>query len=220
MYLNFDPIFCNKKNKNKKSNQRSKVQIYSFKTANKNENKIEHQTCELLKTTPIPIDVDDDDYFTQINTNLERKKRFANNNINAFTVNSNQISVDKSEKELSLNNKSSLDFEQLNGLDENGKSQVSSFTEASTEVALEKVSINQETNNNTINSSSHYNKNVSFKNDISQINALTIELNSKNQIESSYSNTLNDLNNNNNNNNKENFPFGAKFFEIHGEYNL
>jgi hypothetical protein len=135
-------------------------------------------------------------------------------------VNSNQISVDKSEKDLSLNNKSSLDFEQLNGLDENGKSQVSSFTEASTEVALEKVSINQETNNNTINSSSHYNKNVSFKNDISQINALTIELNSKNQIESSYSNTLNDLNNNNNNNNKENFPFGAKFFEIHGEYNL
>jgi hypothetical protein len=136
-------------------------------------------------------------------------------------VNSNQISVDKSEKELSLNNKSSLDFEQLNGLDENSKSQVSSFTEASTEVALEKVSINQETNNNTINSSSHYNKNVSFKNDISNINELTLELNSKNQIESSYThNPLNNLNNNNGNNNKENFPFGAKFFEIHGEYNL
>jgi len=136
-------------------------------------------------------------------------------------VNSNQISVDKSEKELSLNNKSSLDFEQLNGLDENSKSQVSSFTEASTEVALEKVSTNQETNNNTINSSSHYNKNVSFKNDISNINELTLELNSKNQIESSYThNPLNNLNNNNSNNNKENFPFGAKFFEIHGEYNL
>lgn len=212
--------FLNLKIKNNsKKNQRSKIQIYSFKTANKNEIKIEKRDADIVKTTPIPIAVDDDDYFTQINSNLERKKCFTSNNAYPNSVTSKNVSLDKNENNpSSLSYKNSLEFERESQLDENNNIEGSSSDQASNEKILENLK-NQE-RYQMINLNPSHKKNSKIKenenlvNGISQINELTLELNSKNHIESTYSKLLNSSDNN------ANFPFGAKFFEIHGEYNL
>jgi hypothetical protein len=181
--------------------------------------KIEKINTEIVKTTPIPIAVDDDDYFTQINSNLERKKYFASNNTYPNSVTSKNASLDKNENNpSSLSYKNSLDFERESQLDENNNIEGSLLDQASNEKVLRNLK-NQE-KNEMINLNPSHKKNSKTKenekllNGISQLNELTLELNSKTHIESTYSKLLNSSDNN------ANFPFGAKFFEIHGEYNL
>ena len=107
-----------------------------------------------------------------------------------------------------------MDFEQINGLDENDKPQRFPLGQVSKKKILEKSSENHDSTNTSQNNSNKNIENESLNNGISQLNELKLEINSKNHIESAYSKSLNSSNNN------TNFPFGAKFFEIHGEYNL
>ena len=213
-----------KNNAKPKLNQRSKTQIYSFKSTNKADTKTEPPKCDLIGTTTIPItitDLQDDDYFSQINSNLQKKKSFTNSITKPEVVlakdatNSISNTSEQLDDELSRKlNKSVISIAsnvrvKLDSSFEQQRLQPSKLNNHTTVCIECKPMLNSFQNIDpiqndaiSIDDNNDPTNNVSRRTSFEKSHSPSITTNKKASDTSMY------------------FPFGANNFEIHGEYQL